>query len=204
MAIKICNTELNRKQLSSFKWLDLKISLSVREKFQKSADHVTELLLETNKDKFEYMVEAFKEAELRLKERMEICDKIQDKYISSLLTEQGKEKEKGWSLSIWETFDKLINDIKMFVAQHRPKVNIEDLNSKKKNLSFGVRLEKFRFQIFQGDVRKYPRFKAEFEKHVKLLCSGNQVPFVLSLICLKKLRKKLIILETMLKQYGFV
>ena len=96
-----------------------------------------------------------------------------------MLTEQDKEKEKEWSLSIWETFDKLINDIKMFIAQHSPKVNIEDLNSKENNLSSGVRLEKLRFQIFQGDVRKYPRFKAEFEKHVKSLCSSNQVAFVL-------------------------
>ena len=63
----------------------------------------------------------------------------------------------------------------MFVAQHSPKVNIEDLSSKEKNLSSGVRLEKLRFQIFQRDVRKYPQFKAEFEKHVKLLCSSNQV-----------------------------
>ena len=112
------------------------------EKFQKSADHITELLSETNKDKFEYMAEALKEAERRLKERMEICDRIQEKYILSLLTEQDKEKEKEWSLSIWEIFDKLINDIKMFVAQHGPKVNIEDLNSKEKNLSSGVGLEK--------------------------------------------------------------
>ena len=38
------------------------------EKFQKSAYHMMELLSETNKDKFEYMAEALKEAELRLKE----------------------------------------------------------------------------------------------------------------------------------------
>ena len=149
------------------------------EKSQRSADHIMELLSETNKDKFEYMAEALKEAALILNKRMEICDRIQEKYISSLLTEQDKQKEKEWSLSIWETFDKLINDIKMFVAQHSPKVNIEDLNSKEKNLSSGVRLEKLQFQIFQGDVRKYPRFKAEFEKHVKPLCSSNQVAFVL-------------------------
>ena len=41
------------------------------DKFQKSADHMTELLSETKKDKFEYMAEALKEAELRLKEQME-------------------------------------------------------------------------------------------------------------------------------------
>ena len=170
------------------------------EKFQKSADHIMELLSETNKDKFEYMAEALKEAELRLKEQMEICDRIQEKYISSLLTEQDTEKEKEWSLSIRETFDKLINAIKMFVAQHSPRVNIEDLNSKEKNRSSGVRLEKLQFQIFQGDVRKYPRFKAEFEKHVKPLCSSNQVAFVLKSYLSEEIKEEVDNLENNVKE----
>ena len=32
---------------------------------------------------------------------------------------------------------------------------------------------------FDGDIRKYPKFKKQFERYVKPLCSESQLPFVL-------------------------
>ena len=47
-----------------------------------------------------------------------------------------------------------------------------------------IKLERVRFRIFDGDVRKYPKFKSEFEQFVQPLCSTNQITFVLkSYLC---------------------
>ena len=47
-----------------------------------------------------------------------------------------------------------------------------------------IKLERVKFRTFDGDVRKYPKFKSEFEQFVQPLCSSKQVTFVLkSYLC---------------------
>ena len=47
-----------------------------------------------------------------------------------------------------------------------------------------IKLERVKFRTFDGDVRKYPKFKEEFEKFVQPLCSPHQLTFVLkSYLC---------------------
>ena len=51
-------------------------------------------------------------------------------------------------------------------------------------MSNSIKLERVKFRTFDGDVRKYPKFKSEFEKYVKPLCNSSQLPFVLkSYLC---------------------
>ena len=50
--------------------------------------------------------------------------------------------------------------------------------------SNSIKLERVKFRIFDGDLRKYPKFKSEFETFVKPLCQQAQLPFVLkSYLC---------------------
>ena len=47
-----------------------------------------------------------------------------------------------------------------------------------------IKLERVKFRTFDGDLRKYPKFKSEFELYVQPLCQQNQLPFVLkSYLC---------------------
>ena len=47
-----------------------------------------------------------------------------------------------------------------------------------------IKLERVKFRTFDGDVRKFPKFKSEFEMYVQPLCSPCQLPFVLkSYLC---------------------
>jgi hypothetical protein len=47
-----------------------------------------------------------------------------------------------------------------------------------------IKLERLRFRTFDGDLRKYPKFKSEFVMYVQPLCDPNQLPFVLkSYLC---------------------
>ena len=42
-----------------------------------------------------------------------------------------------------------------------------------------IQLERIKIDKFQGNIRKYPKFKVEFEKYVKPLCQEAQLPFIL-------------------------
>ena len=42
-----------------------------------------------------------------------------------------------------------------------------------------IQLERIRFTQFDGDIRKYPKSKEEFLTHIRPLCNGSQLPFVL-------------------------
>ena len=147
-------------------------------RFQRSVDHIEELLGETNEDKCKYASEALKEAEVRLKERMDICEQIQQKYISNL--ESKEEKEKELRITIWETFNKICNKIQMFIGQHGMKLKDKaEKGGGCTDQGSSFRLEKLRFQIFDGNVRKYPQFKSEFNKYVEPICNPDQVAFIL-------------------------
>ena len=50
--------------------------------------------------------------------------------------------------------------------------------------SNAIKLERVKFRMFDGDLRKYPKFKSEFEQYVKPLCQAEQLPFLLkSYLC---------------------
>ena len=50
--------------------------------------------------------------------------------------------------------------------------------------SNSIKLERIKFRIFDGDLRKYPKFKSEFETFVKPLCQQEQLSFMLkSYLC---------------------
>ena len=51
-----------------------------------------------------------------------------------------------------------------------------------------VQLERMRFSQFDGDIRKYPRFKEEFHTHIKPLCNPTQLPFVLKSYLVDKVK----------------
>ena len=80
-----------------------------------------------------------------------------------------------------ETYGKIIheyNEIKingqMFSAEHK---GIECVA--KENATGNVRLEKLKFQTFEGDMRKYPKFREEFLQHIKPHYKTEEEAFVL-------------------------
>ena len=41
-----------------------------------------------------------------------------------------------------------------------------------------IQLERMKFSTFDGDIRKYPKFKKEFKTHIRPICNLSQLPFV--------------------------
>ena len=37
-----------------------------------------------------------------------------------------------------------------------------------------VKIDKMKFQVFDGDMKRYPEFRAEFIKHVQPQCTESQ------------------------------
>ena len=42
-----------------------------------------------------------------------------------------------------------------------------------------VKIDKMKFQVFDGDMKRYPEFRAEFIKHAQHQCTESQRAFVL-------------------------
>ena len=73
-------------------------------------------------------------------------------------------------------------------SQYKPNIgNVVD-NSP----SISIRLEKLRFQTFDGDTRKYPKFKAEFQKYTQPLCKSDEIAFILRSYLIDEISEKLI------------
>ena len=53
-----------------------------------------------------------------------------------------------------------------------------------------IKLERFKFPIFDGDIRKYAKFKTEFIKFVEPQYSSEQLPFVLKRYLCESVRKE--------------
>ena len=54
-----------------------------------------------------------------------------------------------------------------------------------------IKLERIKFRIFDGDVRKYPKFKSDFTKFVAPLCSNYQMAFVLKSYLCESVRREI-------------
>ena len=91
-----------------------------------------------------------------------------------------EEKEKELGITIWETFNKVCNKIQMFIGQHGMKLKDKaEKGGGCADQGSSFRLEKLSFQMFDGNVRKFPRFKSEFNKYVEPICKPDQVAFIL-------------------------
>ena len=84
-------------------------------------------------------------------------------------------REKDWMLALWDLYNETYNLTQLFVKQHERKPETVP----KANAPTGIRLERLKFRSFNGNLRKYPKFKSEFLKHIRPLYKADEVSFVL-------------------------
>ena len=105
-----------------------------------------------------------------------------DEYIDSLEEDADVEAEDAWLNELSDIFYKL--EIQMdLVLDERKEVNSEEVNGDLKQTKTvkqsTVQIERMKFDIFDGNIRKYPKFKDEFLRYIEPLCKDNQLPFIL-------------------------
>ena len=122
-----------------------------------------------------------------------------DAYVSKLLesaedTSRTEQKEEEWLDELADRFlqvemeaDKVIAKFKQDKSsavkkETAPANTLEEREPSVQNVdhqSSGVQLERIKLEKFNGDIRRYPKFKEQFELYVKPLCTPTQLPFVL-------------------------
>ena len=97
-----------------------------------------------------------------------------DMYVIECVTD---DVEKAANVSLIERYHLEYIRIEAACDNRIPTTELKPVSSAPSTNS--IKLERVKFRTFDGDVRKYPKFKAEFDKYVTPLCSDSQLPFVL-------------------------
>ena len=146
---------------------------------------------------FQFISEAIKDAKLKL-DATSCCDEAQKHYISSLQNQEASSQSE-WINAIWELYGTISSEAQIFISRFKAD---STTSSKTKDASSSIKLEKIRFRQFAGDIRQYPKFKAEFIKHIQPLCSPNEVAFVLRSHLSDEIYYDIETWETIWRQYG--
>ena len=146
-----------------------------RAKFYKLIGHINKLMNVTDKTQGRYKIDALNETKSQLTNSINNYQEIQQKHVILLENVGILESENSEILPMWDAYYEVWNKIEVFKSQYKPNNgNVVD-NSP----SNSIRLEKLRFQTFDGDIRKYPKLKAEFQKYIQPLCKSDETAFIL-------------------------
>ena len=132
---------------------------------------------------------------LELREKWIDVHSAHDAYREALEAEGGKvDEEEAWMDEVTSRFDSIelrADDIiekkkqppsssSASVEEARPMETTATASSTREEIGkSSVQLERIKLEHFDGDIRKYPKFREQFELYVKPLCTASQIPFVL-------------------------
>ena len=166
--------EIEERNNAELMMLTIEIGQEIA-KFCKLIDHANKLMNVTDRIQGKCELDAFNETESRLTDSMNNYREIQQKHAILLENVGILESENSGILPMWDADYETCNKIEAFKSQCKPQIGKVVDNSP----SSSIRLEKLRFQTFDGDIRKYPKFKAEFLKYIPPLCKSDEIAFIL-------------------------
>ena len=145
-----------------------------RAKFYKLIGHANISMNVTDKTQGKYKLDALNETKSQLTDSINNYREIHQKHVILLENVGILESENIGILPVWDAYYETCNKIEAFKRKYKPNIGNVD-NSP----SSTVRVEKLRFQTLDGDIRKYPKFKAEFRKYIQPLCKCDKIAFIL-------------------------
>ena len=110
------------------------------------------------------------------------CDNVHLDYIKSLSNIEEKEREGQWVIDIAKEYNRINNETTEYIS--RINLNVEQHITQSP-----VKIERIKFENFNGDLRRYPRFKEEFLKHIKPTYKSSEEAFVLKSYLEKHIRE---------------
>ena len=134
-----------------------------------------------------------------LKVRWDAAQDAHDEYVSTLTAADKLDEEEQWINDLADRFDNLElavgRKIKLMRAPEpttdvKPIINQSEVMKSSHSESV-IRVEKLKFQLFCGDIRKYPEFKAEFLQHVEPRCRKAELAFVLKSYLVDSVRQEI-------------
>ena len=127
-----------------------------------------------------------------LREKWDAAHSAHSAYLEALEAEGSKiDDEEAWMDEVTDRFDSI--ELKTDTAIEKMKqssatstvslaersMEAAENSSKEGHGASSVQLERVKLEHFDGDIRKYPKFREQFELYVKPLCKSSQLPFVL-------------------------
>jgi len=121
-------------------------------------------------------------------ERWNAAQNAHDEYVSGIDDDRAMETEEAWISELAKRFDKVELGVGERMGKsttqeqkHDVKLDFHQANSETlvKLPSTAIKMEKLKFQSFNGDIRRFPVFKEEFMKYIQPQCDKSQLAFVL-------------------------
>ena len=136
-----------------------------------------------------------------LRDRYNVAQQAHDDYVQVLLsskTDTTEQEEEKWISELTSRYDDIEERADILIAKmkHDDQVRSrqelviknDDVNPNKQISASAhysqpstntLQLERIKLEKFDGDIRKYPKFREQFDLYVKPLCTVSQLPFIL-------------------------
>ena len=136
-----------------------------------------------------------------LREKYNAAQQAHDDYVQALLsskTDTTQAEEEKWIDEITHRYDDIEERVDILLvkmkqddeARSKREIAIkDDENDSSRQFSASItspqqpantlQLERIKLEKFNGDIRKYPKFREQFDLYVKPLCTLSQLPFIL-------------------------
>ena len=111
----------------------------------------------------------------QLEESFKNCSSNHQAYVMNIKNEEEREKETKWINSIIERFQYLYSKGKLCVSHESHKTEPKPSDKMKR----GIKVKDVKFESFDGNIRRYPRFKEQFLKYVKPRYEATEEAFIL-------------------------
>ena len=149
-------------------------------KFKLLHNNINELLHKDIQDSEKHHVtDALKSALVDMENLMDSCNMVNKEYTTLYKRANPDEEVLDWITPLCDMYNRIRLDAKIFISRYTPPA-ISDVAADVINpTSTGIRLDKMKVATFEGSIRRYPQFKADFTKHVKPLCGHGQEAFIL-------------------------
>lgn len=122
-----------------------------------------------------------------LKDRWEKVQDAHEEYTMHLTESDDKSEAEEWIDELASKFDEVelgVGKMIKNITRDSPPADTKSQDKKDaKHAGYSaqsiVKIEKIKFQTFEGNIRKFPEFKEEFIKHIQPQCNGSQLAIVL-------------------------
>ena len=155
---------------------------------------MTEIVQSDREDEQEHLVERVKVDLSQLKLQLGACESQNDRLILEREHEDHNENTL-WIGSIMERYNEIANEARIFISKYERKIDSSDssrtVNTLEATDKRAIHLEKLKFQVFDGQIRRYPKFKEEFMKHIKPQYQRDKEAFALRAYLSEEVREEI-------------
>ena len=122
-------------------------------KFKQSVKAIDDLMKTGDAAGMKHLLEAVRNAQRRLGDRMTACERAQEVYISSLIDKEVAESESHWIATTLGEYNRICDKTEIFISQNSSQKETPTSHDKPEVSTSGIKLEKLKFDPFRGNLK---------------------------------------------------